>query len=161
MGRALRGGLYKLLKPHFNNDECTTKKYLDGYFGYVSEDEKDTLPSKIRIDASTLTADDTKYEGYRTITRVKVNRFTGGAANGALFSEQPWIGGSTTLTIRYPKDCPEIRKLLLLALEAIDKGIFTVGGETSVGRGVFKVIKLDIDGKNIIDVKTLKGGDAE
>ncbi|PKM59975.1 MAG: hypothetical protein CVU99_10575 [Firmicutes bacterium HGW-Firmicutes-4] len=135
---AFKGGLYKLLKPRFVGK---TEDYLNGYFGYPAKNTGETLPSKIRFDMSTLEREDKKYDGYRTITRVKINRFTGGAVDGALFTERPWYGGKTTLTIRYPKNCPEIERLLNLAFDALDKGLLTIGGETAIGRGVFEVIQ--------------------
>ncbi|UYO61635.1 RAMP superfamily CRISPR-associated protein [Acetobacterium wieringae] len=135
---AFKGSLYKLLKPRFGEK---TEDYLNGYFGYVDEKTKETLPSKIRFNMSTLEIEDKVYDGYRTITRVKINRFTGGAVDGALFTERPWYGGKTTLTIHYPKGCPEIERLLNLGFDALDKGLLTIGGETAIGRGVFEVIQ--------------------
>jgi hypothetical protein len=112
-------------------------------FGTVIEARGDTPavsePSKVTFGASFLEVADKKTEGYRGITRVKIDRFTGGAADGALFSEKPWYGGQTSLEVRYPKGCDHIRELLLLGFEALDKGLITIGGETSIGRGFFNV----------------------
>jgi hypothetical protein len=135
---AIKGGLYKLLL-RIKGEQ--TEEFLNSMFGYVSEDDKTTQPSNIRFDMSELKVEEglEHEQGFRTLTRVKINRFTGGAADGALFTERPWIGGKTALTIRYPKGDEQCEALLRLALDAIDKGIITIGGETAVGRGVFKV----------------------
>jgi CRISPR/Cas system CSM-associated protein Csm3 (group 7 of RAMP superfamily) len=70
--------------------------------------------------------------------RVSIDRFTGGARETALFSEQPAFGGNeTTLTIDIrlinPKD-HEIGMLLLL-LKDLWTGDLPLGGESGVGRG--------------------------
>ena len=143
---AIRNGLYRLLKPVPGWEDKTSEK-LNLYFGKVVEGTQETVPSLIAFDASFLKPDDRKTDGYRKITRVKIDRFTGGAANGALFTERPWYGGQTKLTARWDprgENSAEIEKLLLLALDAINNGLLTVGGETSVGRGVFKVLNREI-----------------
>jgi CRISPR/Cas system CSM-associated protein Csm3 (group 7 of RAMP superfamily) len=71
-------------------------------------------------------------------TRVAIDRFTGGAYPGALFSEQPVFGQENTRVeikcwIPKPKDW-EIG-LLLLLLKDLWTGDLPLGGEASVGRG--------------------------
>jgi CRISPR/Cas system CSM-associated protein Csm3 (group 7 of RAMP superfamily) len=71
-------------------------------------------------------------------TRVKIDRFTGGASNTALFSEQPLFGKPETrvyveLDLVEPQEA-EIG-LLLLVLKDLWTGDLPLGGESSVGRG--------------------------
>jgi CRISPR/Cas system CSM-associated protein Csm3 (group 7 of RAMP superfamily) len=71
-------------------------------------------------------------------TRVKIDRFTGGAYPQALFSEQPTFGGPNatvelSMSLRQPQDA-EIG-LLLLVLKDLWNGDLPLGGESSVGRG--------------------------
>ena len=71
-------------------------------------------------------------------TRVKIDRFTGGAYPQALFSEQPLFGGPESevhvqLELRSPQTA-EIG-LLLLVLKDLWTGDLPLGGESSVGRG--------------------------
>lgn len=71
-------------------------------------------------------------------SRVKIDRFTGGAFPTALFSEQPLFGNdqaeaTLTFTLRNPKDA-EIG-LLLLVLKDLWTGDLPLGGESGVGRG--------------------------
>ena len=141
---AIRGGLAKLLK---SNGYDTAEKYLDSVFGRQFWDGKKyvTEPSKVRIDASYICGGERiKY------TRNKIDRFTGGAANTALLKSRPHFGGECKLNIYFAKGEDErdiaIKELFLLALDAISKGLITLGGETSVGRGVFKVGEVLIDG---------------
>jgi hypothetical protein len=137
---AVRSGLYRLLKPKFG---VLAETYLDSVLGFVSEDDQQAEPSLVTFGASTLEATDAKTEGYRATTRVKIDRFTGGAADGALFTEKPWYGGETTLEIRYPQSRSDIKELLVLALEGIDKGLIQIGGESAVGRGFFSVLSVN------------------
>ena len=70
--------------------------------------------------------------------RVAIDRFTGGASNTALFSEQPLFGLPETrvhveLNLVNPQDA-EIG-LLLLVLKDLWTGDLPLGGESSVGRG--------------------------
>ena len=144
---SFRSGLYKLLKPKFPN----IKKYFNDVFGKEKEVEKekdeDLTVSKVVFGASYLEEQRKTVDGYRSITRVKIDRFTGGAANGALFTEMPWYGGKTKLEIRYPKDSMDIKELLLLGLDGINKGVIQIGGEASIGRGFFEVTDVTINGK--------------
>ncbi len=71
-------------------------------------------------------------------SRVKIDRFTGGAYPQALFSEQPLFGGPGSqvrvhLELRQPQ-AAEIG-LLLLVLKDLWTGDLPLGGESSVGRG--------------------------
>jgi CRISPR/Cas system CSM-associated protein Csm3 (group 7 of RAMP superfamily) len=144
---AFRSGLHRLLAPKY---PVSADKYLDSVFGFVSEDDKQAEASRVTFGASTLEAKNDKTDGYRTITRVKIDRFTGGAADGALFTEMPWFGGETELEIRYPKEREDIRQLMILALDGIDKGLIQIGGESAVGRGFFKVAT--INGKSLSEL---------
>jgi CRISPR/Cas system CSM-associated protein Csm3 (group 7 of RAMP superfamily) len=76
-------------------------------------------------------------------SRVKIDRFTGGAYPGALFTEQPaWGDGQTGVEINLSLRCPaedglrdaEIG-LLLLVLKDLWTGDLPLGGESSIGRG--------------------------
>jgi len=108
----------------------------------ISDGVESSKPSEILFDSSFLKKTNEHVNGYRSVTRVKIDRFTGGAADSALFTEMPWYGGETTLKIRYPNDREDIRDLILLGLDGLNKGIIQVGGEGSVGRGFFKVIEV-------------------
>jgi CRISPR/Cas system CSM-associated protein Csm3 (group 7 of RAMP superfamily) len=73
--------------------------------------------------------------------RVSIDRFTGGARETALFSEQPAFGGNdTTLTLDIRLINPRDHEigLLLLLLKDLWTGDLPLGGESSVGRGRLK-----------------------
>jgi CRISPR/Cas system CSM-associated protein Csm3 (group 7 of RAMP superfamily) len=92
------------------------------------------------LTASRVVVRETEVTGVRPLvqTRVKIDRFTGGAYPAALFSEEPVFGGPDSrvqvkLTLRNPED-HEVG-LLLLLLKDLWTGDLPVGGESSVGRG--------------------------
>jgi len=73
-------------------------------------------------------------------TRVKIDRFTGGAYPGALFSEQPvWGQKDTTVEVKITIQQPTEAQigLVLLLLKDLWTGDLPLGGEISVGRGRF------------------------
>jgi CRISPR/Cas system CSM-associated protein Csm3 (group 7 of RAMP superfamily) len=107
-----------------------------------TEDDKSLTASRVAVQ-------ETVVENVRPLvqTRVKIDRFTGGAYPTALFSEEPVFGGPDSrvkvkLTLRNPKDY-EVG-LLLLLLKDLWTGDLPVGGERSVGRGHLQGIKADL-----------------
>ena len=77
-----------------------------------------------------------------TLSRNAIDRFTGGTKDGALFTEKTSYGGRTALEISWAGDKPmeegDIRALAA-ALTDLHYGFLAVGGETSVGRGLFSI----------------------
>ena len=93
-------------------------------------------------------------------SRVKIDRFTGGAYPTALFSEQPAFAKDDTeatieLELLSPKD-HEIG-LVLLLLKDLWTGDLPLGGESSVGRGRLKGKRAEITFGS--DKWTIEGGD--
>lgn len=77
----------------------------------------------------------------RRQTRVAIDRFTGGAADTALFDEQTEVGGQAAvrLELRNRKEGElEGLGLILLVLKDLLDGTLPVGGTSSVGRGVLR-----------------------
>lgn len=126
---------------------ANVQTFLDGIFG-PAEIAKETKYAR----ASRLSVAETTVNGGRSLvqTRVKIDRFTGGAFEEALFSEQPLFGDENTyvtlnLTLRPEPPSPEKEDandraraefgLLLLLLKDLWTGDLRIGGESSVGRG--------------------------
>lgn len=106
---------------------------VNDLFGFVEEDSKQAKASRLAVHESVIenTADLVQ-------NRIAIDRFTGGAYHGALFSEQPIFGSDETrltleLELRQPKKA-EIG-LLLLLLKDLWTSDLPVGGESSIGRG--------------------------
>jgi len=128
----------KTRQKKVNGEEVPLLKadvFTDGMFGpsSIEKGNKDTKASRISIKESMI-EDSTSL----VVTRVKIDRFTGGTYDGALFSEQPAIGKPETrltldLYLRNPSD-PELG-LLLLLLKDLWTGDLPIGGEAGIGRG--------------------------
>lgn len=121
------------------------KKLIRGMFGYMDEklEHRDTQASaagRPLTSGSRVVTEESIVEGVVDLvqSRVKIDRFTGGAFPTALFSQQPIYATpesrlTLTITLRSPKDT-EIG-LLLLVLKDLWTGDLPLGGESSVGRG--------------------------
>lgn len=87
--------------------------------------------------ASRLRVSETSVKNARSYQqhRIKVDRFTGGTIDTALFDEQPLVGGecSFTITVRNHESCEAA--LIVLLLRDLFDGLFTFGGGASIGRG--------------------------
>lgn len=84
----------------------------------------------------------------KVLTRNAVDRFTGGVIENALFTEKMWYGGKTQLRIEIPTGTEEgFKQALAAALTDLHMGVLSVGGLTAVGRGIFEVESLRIDGE--------------
>jgi CRISPR/Cas system CSM-associated protein Csm3 (group 7 of RAMP superfamily) len=139
----LRSRALRIANTLMNNSQ-EGAAFVDGIFGKRIR-TSDDVPS-----GSLLTVAESKISD-QAITnlvqnRVKIDRFTGGAFPGALFSQQPVFGkdlGDTKVTIKL-----SLRKrpananifdaqvgLLLLILKDLWGGDLPIGGESSVGRG--------------------------
>lgn len=114
---------------------------ISNTFGFVSD--KSASRSKIRFSETKFTDTQSKI-----ITRTAIDRFTGGASDKSLFTSQVPYGGKTTLTIEYA-NIGEAEKLLLYSLADLNFGIMSVGGETSIGRGIFRVASAFLNGREV------------
>jgi len=114
------------------------QKLIRNTFGWVYlEDNKfeghvkgDVIPSKVTIDESKI--EDGEMIPY---TRNKVDRFTGGVVDGALFDEKPVYGGKVNLNMEIKNAKDYEKGMVILALKELQNGIQTVGGGSNIGRG--------------------------
>ncbi len=99
-------------------------------------------------------------------TRIKIDRFTGGTIEAALFDTMPLYARPDDKILHVCldlRDRPETRSgieaqagLLLLVLKDLWTGDLAVGGEKNIGRGVFEGVSFDIvrDGNPVFVHKT-------
>lgn len=109
------------------------KLIVNDVFGFVEENSKQAQASRLVVHESVIENTDDLVQN-----RIAIDRFTGGAYHGALFSEQPIFGSDETrltleLELRQPKNY-EIG-LLLLLLKDLWTSDLPVGGTSSIGRG--------------------------
>jgi len=120
--------------------------WINKLFGpRIGEDKRDT-PSASRVIVEEAVVEDSIF---LQPTRVKIDRFTGGAMEARLFTEEPVYGGvfRSRIIVKDPKK--EEIGLLLLCFRDLITGEVPIGGSASAGRGTvtgqlhIKKIKLD------------------
>jgi len=123
---------------------------LSELFGHSPDESKEFKMGKLIIEDSEI-----KENGEKKYSRIKIDRFTGGVINGALFQEERIVKGEITLKIRIRKELEDREKaLLLLYLRDLGQEKISLGSGASVGNGrvVGEKIKfedLEIDLKNL------------
>jgi len=140
---ALRSRMHKIAAT-LHGDE-TAVKWITELFGTEVDNQREG-----GIQASRVQVDETLIEGTPpdwVQARVSIDRFTGGALDGALFTEKPIFGVNgvvVTLNLRLINPEPGEIGLLLLALKDLWTGDLPIGGERSIGRGRLQGIKADL-----------------
>jgi CRISPR/Cas system CSM-associated protein Csm3 (group 7 of RAMP superfamily) len=117
-----------------------SEQFINKMFGERLANEEMAGARQKRLSASRVLVRETPITAGMSMvqSRVKLDRFTGGAYPGALFSQQPVFGTAETkvkveITLLQPQEA-EIG-LLLLLLKDLWTGDLPLGGEASVGRG--------------------------
>lgn len=136
--------LFKINKEKKKVPLLKAEVFVDAMFGpsAIKRGEKHAKASRVSIKETEI-----EKSTSLVVTRVKIDRFTGGAFESALFSEQPAIGKPETrvtldLSLRSPKSA-EIG-LLLLLLKDLWTGDLPIGGESGIGRGRLKGIAAEL-----------------
>lgn len=115
---------------------------LNKAFGWVDpdpakkEEKSEPVKSRVVVDEAVITGVKAEVQN-----RVRIDRFTGGAADAALFDSMPvWNTGESKVTIRvsiedYSEEDQWLAGLLLQVLKDLWTGDLPVGGEKGIGRG--------------------------
>lgn len=105
---------------------------VDSMFGPRLEEGSGQMPvaSRLWVQESVIDASREMVQ-----SRVKIDRFTGGAFPQHLFSEQPLTAGEVTLSLSLRQPTRAEAGLLLLLLKDLWTGDLPVGGESGTGRG--------------------------
>ncbi|MCW5880157.1 MAG: hypothetical protein KIS91_04390 [Anaerolineae bacterium] len=116
--------------------------FIDDMFGpHISDNT--SVEARTKPAASRLTVAETEIRNplHLVQTRVKIDRFTGGAFPTGLFSEEPVFSQAGTrvcVSLDLQGPCDGQIGLLLLLLKDLWLGDLPLGGESSVGRGRLK-----------------------
>jgi len=115
-------------------------------FGSNPEDNN-KLPGHARF--TDIRLDDEKIQ----LSRIRINRFTGGVMKGGLFTEEP-LSSKIDTTIRLDADeCPVAYAMMLYILRDLGCGLFNLGSNGSIDMGhvhIDKVIITDPKGNSAI-----------
>ena len=110
-------------------------------FGYT--DKTKSQKSQISFNETTL-----KSAKSKIVMRNAIDRFTNATIDGNLFTEKVFEDGQGTLVITIPKNTDqEMTRLLEYAILDLHYGFLSIGGATAIGRGLFKIESLEINGK--------------
>ncbi|MBO4556701.1 MAG: hypothetical protein J5706_08065 [Elusimicrobiales bacterium] len=133
---------------------CGSKNYenaLKFLFGFASENQKEYTGKKSRlaVEECYISRSNGNVKHCKQ-TRNKIDRFTGGTIEGALFEEIPiWNKKGSSqpyIKLRFMiKDCqPWEAGLMMFVLKDLWQSDLAIGGEKSIGRGTLKGIKAKI-----------------
>lgn len=140
-GTSLKGAI-RARAERILNTLAKPKTIFDELFGYVDPGKPATnsKKGKIRINEIILPRFIAEVQ-----TRIKIDRFTGGTIEAALFDSMPLFTDFKDKVINLEinvQNCTHAEAgLLLLVLKDLWSGDLAVGGEKNVGRGIFEGIK--------------------
>lgn len=130
---AMRAHLHRILPA------CpATAASQETLFGAGASSDKEGTPGRLQVSDAVLRPDGTA----REVTRIRINRFTGGVMRKMLFSEEPqsgWCDFTVTLTRENPVYCG----LILTALRDLGLGLYELGSGSAQGRG--RVQKMEVE----------------
>lgn len=154
---ALRNKAFDILMTLTGNDESRVQKKLNDIMGFANEQRQANGDVKSSGRRSNLYIKDIyiskdKLHSMKQ-TRNRIDRFTGGTIDSALFSEEPiWQTDKNVPYIHMSlrvKDCDEAQVgLMLLILRELWQGNLPIGGGKSIGRGVLHGRKCAIQYKD-------------
>ena len=130
-------GMFKRAIINYGVDETI----IDELFGTKNKKSKVVFSETILDDAIT-----------KVISRNSIDRFSGGTVDNALFTESVCYGGKGVLNIVVPKYKEEYKKAykaLCAAIADLNEGLLAIGGETSIGHGLFKIESIIVNKNQI------------
>ena len=116
------------------------EKRLESLMGWVETDRQGNNPNacKSRLRMEEVIIDEVEEKLVQN--RIRINRFTGGTMNGALFNSEPvWAKEAkkhVTIILTLPDYADWEATLLLQLLKDLWTGDLPIGGEKNIGRGV-------------------------
>lgn len=114
-----------------------------GLFGYVASDREKAKKDAAQISQVVFEEAVINKATPLVSTRNAVSRFEAATKDGALYKEKTYVDGETDVVIRVKKQSKNEEEqwigLLLLAIKDLANGYLAVGGQTSVGRGLFEL----------------------
>ncbi len=109
------------------------QEVLDTAFGRENAENDNGIPGQCRFFDVRL------HNSAQPVTRIRIDRFTGGVMTGGIFCSNP-ITSELAIEIQVPVKQPAICGLILYSLRDLGLGLYTLGSSYAVGYG-----KLDVD----------------
>lgn len=111
---------------------------VNALFGRGAEENDQGIAGRVRFEDVSLSPYKQK------ISRIRINRFTGGVMNTGLFNEEP-LCSKLTLKITAPADDSVGCGLLVYALRDLGSGMYNLGSGDAIGQGYLKGDRLEIE----------------
>ena len=121
----------RILQALESNDEL-----VNTLFGYSNDDDKDSRKGRVMVDEIYFD----KQFNQEEQPRIRVDRFTGGAMNGALFQDHP-VRNTKGDAVTFPlcmtvKNCNDAEAgLVMLLVKDLMTGQVTLGANRTIGYG--------------------------
>jgi CRISPR/Cas system CSM-associated protein Csm3 (group 7 of RAMP superfamily) len=137
-GKSIRGAIrHRAVKILNTQDVLEAENFINTLFGYVSEDNREQKKGRLRVEEYLFKPDEVEAMEQN---RIRIDRFTGGVIDGALFNSEPvWTKGEEAVRLSFTileKATSDEKKLLLLLLKDLWLEDLAIGGEKNVGRGI-------------------------
>lgn len=143
---ALRSQIYRIA-PYFSVEAAA-----EHLLGRMSDGLDNGVAGKARFSDGVLS------NAQQSITtRVRIDRFTGGAINRGLFSEES-VAGTLEFEIRVPAGYDAGCGLIAFALRDLGLGLIQLGSGNSIGRGRLENMEVRIHRKGQLAVMHCAGG---
>jgi CRISPR/Cas system CSM-associated protein Csm3 (group 7 of RAMP superfamily) len=165
-GTSIRGAIRSHAERIINTLGGDGNEMLKGLFGWVDTEKPDNgrneaIKGRIKIEEKPITLNTFMEE---IQYRIKIDRFTGGVINNALFDSMPiWAGqgdeSMVTLELDIDRYLDWEAGLMLLVLKDLWNGDLAVGGEKNVGRGTLlgQRATICLDDQTIVIKKETEG----
>lgn len=137
---ALRHRCYQLLVQDMCVREDGAKKIIERLFGSSHDRNGQIHQSSTIFKEYAITGSQSL-----SITRTAISRFEFSPLNRSLYTENAYVNGEVKLEIYIKKYEKWMIGLLIIAFHDLQKGYLAIGGETSIGRGIFEGNEIKID----------------
>ena len=119
-------------------------------FGYVDQEKKDDDTPIARKSRITFSESRLSCGQWKKLIRNSLDRFSSATKDGNLYTEQTYYGGETELEITVDSELlKEYISPLSCVLKDLHFGYLAVGGLTAVGRGLFEIKNMTVDGIDV------------
>jgi hypothetical protein len=138
----IRGRMEKIAAFCIPGGAAEAQSLIEHLLGRQSEGDDNGVAGLVRVEDAAV-AELVGGENPPKVTRIRINRLTGGVMRGALFSEQP-VAARWTWNISLPESEAAGCGLLLYALRDLGLGLYSLGSGTSIGRGRVNWLRVDV-----------------
>lgn len=160
-GKSIRGAIrHRAIKILNTLETGNAEDQVNDLFGIVDEENgKKAQKGRLRVEEYIFKENEVEP---MLQNRIRVDRFTGGVIDGALFNSEPvWTKGQEAIKLTFTilkEALLEEKKLLLLLLKDLWLEDLAIGGEKNIGRGILIGQEAEIFNKGKLIAKFERNG---